>query len=309
MRYDRQELVIGKEGQKKLKDSHICIVGCGALGSVAASLLARAGIGKLTLIDRDEIHLHNLQRQFYTENNIGKLKVVALLENLKAINSSINIEVKPIDLDWKNINEIKADIILDGTDNFYTRFLIDEYCFKNKKTWIYTGAIKDKGSLLVITPESKYSFTSIYKDHYSTETCDTSGILNSTSVIMASMQVNEAMKLILGHENEEKLLQINLKNNSITKLNPINGKPEIFHYLNGEKASSIIKQCGEDSWNIKHEFDYENTKSKLSKIGNIEDKKYYFKFKNMKFFKDNRIVIYSDNKDNAKTLISQYLGN
>ena len=103
MRYNRQELIIGKEGQKKLKDTHIAIVGCGALGSVTATLLARSGIGKLTLIDRDEIHLHNLQRQFYTEKDIGKLKVIALKEHLKSINSTINITTKPIDLDWKNI--------------------------------------------------------------------------------------------------------------------------------------------------------------------------------------------------------------
>ena len=314
MRYDRQEILIGKEGQKRLKDIHVCIVGLGALGSVSAELLARAGIGKITLIDRDDVQIDNLQRQLcYTEEDIGKLKAIALKEYLEKVNSSISLDAKPIDIDWKNISNCKSELILDGTDNFQTRFLINEYSRKNNIPWIYTGAIQQRGSLLAITPKEEYCFYCIFGEHYSKDTCDTAGILNSTSVFMASLQTNEAYNIILNKKYEKHLLNINMTNNSITRIKPARsikcnvcrGK---YDFLDGKREQPIIRQCGEDAWHIKREFDYEKEKKRLSSLSKTEEFSYYFVFKNMKFFKDNRIVVYTNAKEKAKSLIAQYLG-
>ena len=140
MRYSRQELYknIGKQGQQKLRKSHVVIVGVGALGSVVADLLCRAGVGKLTLIDRDYIEEHNLQRQsLYTEVDIGQPKAVAALDHLKRINSTVEMVSHVADLYYENVSLLKGDVVVDGTDNMETRFLINEYCVKYNLPLVY----------------------------------------------------------------------------------------------------------------------------------------------------------------------------
>ena len=140
-RYSRQMLLkeIGEEGQSKLDYKKVVIVGIGALGTVAAELLARAGIGSLRLIDRDVVEESNLQRQIlFTEKDVGKSKSVMAAEKLKEINSLIKIESYPLHLDPKNVSLLQdADLVLDCTDNLETRFLINDHCRKEKIPWIY----------------------------------------------------------------------------------------------------------------------------------------------------------------------------
>jgi adenylyltransferase/sulfurtransferase len=158
-RYDRQEIFhsIGKEGQKKLSDSRVLILGCGGLGSASASLLARAGVGFLKIVDRDFLDLSNLQRQIlYDEDDIknGLPKVIAAEQRLKKINSTIQIEPILSDVNRFNIEKLiqDVDLVIDAVDNFETRFLLNEACVKQKRSWIYGAAIESYGLTMNIIP-------------------------------------------------------------------------------------------------------------------------------------------------------------
>ena len=148
-RYSRQTALseIGEKGQQLLAQKKVVIVGVGALGSVAAELLIRAGLGKLLLIDRDIVEESNLPRQFlYCEDDIGKSKALAAQERLQKINKNCQIQAEAAHLNKKNLSLLAdADLILDGTDNLSTRFLLNDYCKKEKKLWIYAAAIKTSG--------------------------------------------------------------------------------------------------------------------------------------------------------------------
>ena len=150
-RYSRQEIIpeIGKKGQQKLKKSKITIIGVGAIGTVTAELLTRAGIGNITLFDKDIVELNNLQRQtLYQENDVGKAKSLVAAKKLQKINSTIKIKGYNTEINSKNITKIKSDIILDCTDNMETKFLINDYCSKEKIPWIYASAIKNIGTII-----------------------------------------------------------------------------------------------------------------------------------------------------------------
>ena len=151
MRYHRQELFIGQEAQKRLRTSHAVIVGVGALGTVAAELLVRAGIGRLTLIDRDIIEESNLQRQslFLTED-IGKSKAALAKKRLVQINSEIIIDAYAVDLDEKDTTLLEGDVILDGTDNMYTRFVINDYAKKYAIPFVFCAAVGNKGMIYTV---------------------------------------------------------------------------------------------------------------------------------------------------------------
>jgi adenylyltransferase/sulfurtransferase len=156
-RYSRQMILdeIGKEGQELLNNSSIAVVGCGALGSVICDHLARAGIGKIRIIDRDIVELENLQRQIlFVENDIGSPKAVAAKEKLRNINSDVDIQGIVKDLNPSNAEKLvkDVDIVLDGTDNMETRYLINDICVKNDIPWIYGGAVSTYGMSMNIVP-------------------------------------------------------------------------------------------------------------------------------------------------------------
>jgi molybdopterin/thiamine biosynthesis adenylyltransferase len=208
-RYSRQIILqnIGEEGQEKLLNSSVAIVGCGALGTVAANNLARAGVGKISIIDRDFVELNNLQRQMlFDENDIGEPKAVAAAEKIASINS--DIEIHPIikDVNYTNIEEILngVDLVIDGTDNIQTRMLINDVCVKNRIPWIYTGAIGTSGMSMNILPDKaciRCLYPGIPKAG-SLPTCDTMGVLNTITVIMGSIETTEAIKILLGFYDE-----------------------------------------------------------------------------------------------------------
>ncbi|MBA3063007.1 MAG: NAD(P)H-binding protein, partial [Atribacteria sp.] len=156
-RYSRQVILpnIGEEGQKTLLKSKIAIIGCGALGTVVANNLVRAGVGKISIIDRDFVELNNLQRQIlFDEDDIGIPKAVAAAEKLKRVNSDVEIEAMVKDLNHMNAEKIMSDVdlVLDGTDNMQTRFLINDVCVKSKIPWIYTAAVGTYGMMMTIVP-------------------------------------------------------------------------------------------------------------------------------------------------------------
>lgn len=217
MRYSRQEALIGIENQKLLSSKTICIIGLGALGSSSSNLLARAGVN-LILIDDDKVDLSNLQRQsLFNEDDIGKNKAETAEKYLRKINSEIKIYFYNEELTKKNINLIKADLVLDCTDNLGTRFLINDFCSKNKIPWIHTAAIENSGLIFNIIP-GKACFNCIYKNISNAERCEDLGISNTVTSLISSLQVNEAVKILLNKKHEENLIRVNLENNSFDKI-------------------------------------------------------------------------------------------
>src|SRR6516162_4082287 len=195
-RYSRQTRFapLGEEGQRRISASHVAIVGLGALGSVQAELLARAGVGTLRLIDRDFVEIGNLQRQFlYDESDAEEAvpKAIAAARRLARINSQIAIEPLVTDLSPRNADELLAgvDLILDATDNFETRYLINDYAVREGTPWIYGAAVGSYGVKLAILPGLTACFRCVYPDppEGAQPTCETEGVLGSVTAAIAAL--------------------------------------------------------------------------------------------------------------------------
>lgn len=326
MRYIRQEIFakIGKKGQEKLRKSNVAIVGLGALGSVSAELLTRAGVGKLVLIDRDVVELSNLQRQsLFNENDIGNPKALAAKEKLNAINSDVKINFFVDDLNFENIKKIlnKKNLILDCTDNLETRFLINDFSVKNKIPFIYASAVGSKGYVFDVIPNKTPCLRCFLKEATQLDTCETIGVLNTITSLISSIQANEAIKIILNKNNIEKnLLYFDIWKNELIKIK-INKNKDCaccvknnFEYLIGKKASKVIKLCGDNIYQIKTKTidsnQFNNLKNKLKKIGKIVDFGYCITFDNkLTIFNDGRALVKANDEKEAKSLHSKFIGN
>ena len=321
-RYSRQEInaEIGKAGQKKLENSAITIVGLGALGSVAAELLARAGIGNLIIIDRDIVELSNLQRQsLYDENDIGKPKSVAAKEHLSKINSEIKIVSFSEDLSPENIEKMistNISIVLDCTDNLETRFLLNDFCVKNDIPIIYSSAVGSKGSLFNIIHGKTACLRCFLKDSNQLDTCETTGVLNSITHIIPSLQTNEAIKIILGKEYEKNLVYFDVWKNEIEKIK-VGKNPSCeccakhnYEYLNDKKSSKVVKMCGSELFQIKgKQIDLLELKKKLS-MGKLVEMENCLNFNNqITVFADGRCLIKAASESEAKSVYSKFIGN
>ena len=205
-RYSRQILFrgIGAEGQKKLAAARVAIVGCGATGSALAGLLARAGVGTLRIIDRDYVEPSNLQRQsLFDEKDAAESlpKAIAATRKIAAFNSEIALEPKVEDLVPANIEVLLEgmSLILDGTDNFETRYLINDYAVDRSLPWIYSAAVGSYAVTLNIVPKQTACLACIFPDspRGMVETCETSGILNSAVNLVASIAATEALKFLV----------------------------------------------------------------------------------------------------------------
>ena len=200
---------IGAPGQQKLLGGRVAIIGCGATGSVLASLLARAGVGTIRIIDRDYIEASNLQRQsLFDEKDAAESlpKAVAGARKIAAFNSQIVVEPHVADLTPANIDSLLQGmpLILDGTDNFETRYLLNDFAVKNSLPWIYTGAVGSYGVTMNILPGRTACLACMFPDvpHGMVETCDTAGILNSAVNLGASIAATEAIKFLVGAESQ-----------------------------------------------------------------------------------------------------------
>jgi adenylyltransferase/sulfurtransferase len=316
MRYSRQVIYekIGPERQKMIESSKVCIVGCGALGTVAAELLTRAGIGRLVLIDRDIIEEHNLQRQtLFTEEDVGRAKAEAAAAHLNKINSNVKVNYHITDLDHKNVDLLKSHIVLDCTDNLFSRFLINEFCYKNKIPWIYCAVIGSTGMLMNIIPKRRHCFRCIFEESSGLDTCETRGILNTTPHALIAMQVTEALKILTKQVSEKDMMHFDLWNLKLSRIKvkkkvdcPVCSKG-IFEYLEG-KSHGLVKLCGSGNFQFKGKVAFYSLKDKLSKVGKVQDMKYCFHFKELTVFKD-RVLIKADDEAKAKSLYSKYIEN
>ncbi|HTD20903.1 MAG TPA: ThiF family adenylyltransferase, partial [Ktedonobacteraceae bacterium] len=209
-RYSRQTLFgpIGKEGQERLHASTVTIIGCGALGTVLANNLCRAGIGHLVIADRDYIELNNLQRQIlFDEDDITRRlpKAIAAAEKLRRINSDTIIEPLVEDINADGIESLvqDTDLVLDATDNFETRYLLNDVCVKYARPWIYSGVIASYGVTMNIVPGDTPCLRCVFPEiplPGTTPTCDTAGVLNGIVGAISGVASTEALKILLKSE-------------------------------------------------------------------------------------------------------------
>jgi molybdopterin/thiamine biosynthesis adenylyltransferase len=206
-RFSRQILFapIGEKGQARIQDAHVCVVGCGALGSFQAEALARAGVGRLRLIDRDYVDYSNLQRQWlYDESDAQNEspKAIAAARRLHQLNARVQVEPLVADLSPSNAEELIAecDIVLDGADNFETRYLLNDVSVKRSIPWVYGAAIGSYGIVMPIAPSRGPCFACLYPDPPTgpQPTCDVDGVLASTTAAVAALQVAAALRLLVG---------------------------------------------------------------------------------------------------------------
>jgi molybdopterin/thiamine biosynthesis adenylyltransferase len=266
-RYSRQVLFrgVGAEGQRRLATSHVVIVGCGATGSVIASLLARAGVGVIGIIDRDYVESSNLQRQsLFDEQDAAESvpKAIAAARKIAAFNSHIVVEPRVADLTPSNVASLltEAQLILDGTDNFETRYLINDFAVKNALPWIYTAAVGSYGVTLNVIPGQTACLACVFPQapQGAVETCETAGILNSAVSLAASIAATEALKFLVGAQQRLRrtLLSFDVWHNDRAEIaadKPRSGCPTCqlheFPHLAGEGRPHITL-CGRNSVQI-----------------------------------------------------------
>lgn len=316
MRYSRQELILGEAGQTKLEQAKVAIIGLGALGSVSSQLLARAGLGQILVIDRDKVELSNLQRQLlYGENDVGKAKAQIGATRLSNINSEIQVEGVVTDLNYKNIDLLEGyDLILDCSDNLYTRYLINDFASKHKIPWIYSAAVKDYGNVYLHKP-GKACFACLFEDQgIALDTCETSGVLSPLTSIIASIQAEYAIDYLRGKNIDEKLLHFDLADMSINKIKPSQRKAckacaEDYEYLDGKKElQQIHYRCSRAYEFFQAELNFPELKSKLSKLGTVKgDAKHLF-FENLSVFDNGRVMIKAESMEQAKAELAKYIG-
>src|SRR5579884_2746137 len=209
-RYSRQTLFgpIGKEGQERLKQATVTIVGCGALGTVFANNLCRAGIGHLVIADRDYIELNNLQRQIlFDEDDVSRHlpKAVVAAEKLRRVNSEVTVDALVEDVNAEGVEALvrNTDLVIDATDNFEVRYLLNDVCIKYGRPWIYSGVIASYGVTMNILPGDTACLRSAFPDMPQpgkTPTCDTAGILNGIVAVITGIAATEAIKILLKSE-------------------------------------------------------------------------------------------------------------
>jgi len=331
-RYSRQILfsAIGESGQQRLLDARVAVVGCGALGSFQAGALARAGIGFLRIIDRDYVELSNLQRQWLFDQcdvEQGLPKSIAAARKIATINSSIQVEPAVADLTPANVDELlgDSDLILDGTDNFETRYLINDYAVSRKRPWIYGAAVGSYGITMPVAPGDSACLRCIYPDPPAgaQPTCETAGVLGTITALIASIQVSEALKILCGAEPSRKITTVDVWSGEIRQVAqpgpepscPACGRSE-FPYLEG-KHRAPVSLCGRNAVQI-HErhrpLHLAELAARLAPLGPVRSNEFALRFEIPPYlltvFPDGRAIVKGTTDVGvARSLYAKYVGN
>ena len=333
-RYSRQILFaeIGERGQEKLLSSKAVIVGCGALGSMHAIALARSGVGRLTIIDRDYVDESNLQRQFlFEESDAAEAipKAVAAERRLHRINSAIDVRSVVADLNPSNAEELLADagVIMDGTDNFETRYLINDVAVSRGVPWIYGAAVASYGIEMPVIPGRTACLRCVYPDPPAgtQPTCDTGGVLNSITAAIAALQVADAVKILSGRCDRviPRITRMDLWDGAIRQTDQPDRDPDCpacarrdFVYLNGEKRAPI-SLCGRNAVQIHvaaRHIDLNELKRRLAALGEIRANEFALRFAQppleMTVFADGRAIVKGTTDPAvARNFYARYVGN
>jgi molybdopterin/thiamine biosynthesis adenylyltransferase len=335
-RYSRQILFpeIGKAGQEKLINSRVLIIGCGALGASHAEMLARAGVGFLRIVDRDFVEFTNLQRQtLYSERDAKERlpKAIAAKNRLGQINSEVEIEAIVADVNNSNIESLitGCDLILDGTDNFQIRYLINDGCVKLNKIWIYGAAVSSYGTTMTILPNKTPCLRCIFEEMPgagSSPTCDTAGVIQPIIAVVSSVQVSEALKVLVGKTEKlhKSLMQFDVWQNDWRKIKL--GAPNedcktcgkrIFEFLDGETADFSAVLCGRDAVQIsppnQAQIDLSSLAAKLENLGAVKQNEYLLRLNiedyELTVFRDGRAIIRgTDDISQARSIYAKFIG-
>lgn len=332
-RYSRQILFpgIGNEGQKKLKKGFAVVIGCGALGTIIASALVRAGVGKVRIIDRDFIEYHNLQRQIlFDEEDIKSNlpKAIAAERRLKKINSEAEVEGIVSDVNYTNIERLvqNADVILDGLDNFETRLLINDTSLKHNIPWVYGGAIASMGMTMTIIPHETPCWRCFVPGHSGgglTLTCDTAGVISPAPWAIASLQSAEALKILIGSEKIRRgLVVIDVWENEFRHLQiaPNENCPSChgkYEFLEGKSSTKTTSLCGQNAVQVLSSrvgsVSFEELSARLKMVGEVNYNEFMLNFTvdshEMVIFSDGRAIVKNTTDESlARGLYAKYIG-
>lgn len=330
-RYSRQVIFpgIGQEGQRRLGHSFVVIIGCGALGTIMATSLVRAGIGKVRIIDRDFIEYNNLQRQvLFDEEDIKNQlpKAVAAEQHLKRVNSSIEIEGIVADVNYTNVERLVrgADLILEGLDNFETRYLINDVSLKYGIPWVYGGVISSHGMTMDVIPGETPCLRCLSPKMPSIGlTCDTAGVINAAPFIIGSLQSTEAIKILLGaKEINRDLLFIDVWKGTFQRLR-VSRRAECpacqgrYDFLEGQVGVKTSSLCGQNAVQVVSpkvtEVSFDQLARRLEPLGNVSHNEFMLRFVidgyEMFVFPDGRAIVKNTGDESlAKGLYAKYIG-
>jgi len=335
-RYSRQILFspIGKDGQEKLLKSRVLLVGCGALGAAHAEVLARAGVGFLRIVDRDFVEFTNLQRQtLYSESDAKERlpKAVAAKNRLAEINSEIEIDAIVADVNHSNIEGYvkDVDLILDGTDNFQIRYLLNDACVKHEKTWIYGAAVSSYGTTMTIFPNETPCLRCIFEEMPSagsSPTCDTAGVIQPIISSISAIQTTEAMKILTGNFDtlHKSLIQIDVWQNDWRKIKLSKPNEDCeccgkrnFEFLDAETNEFSAVLCGRNAVQIAPpkptKIDLQMLSERLKQHGEIKQNEYLMRLKfgnyELTIFTDARAIIRgTDDISEARSIYAKFVG-
>ncbi len=337
-RYARQMRypAIGVDGQRRLLSSRVLVVGCGALGSVLANTLARAGVGMLRIVDRDFLEMNNLQRQvLYDEQDVrsGLPKAIVAKARLERINAQVQIEAVVADVAQRNIGQLVegVDLIVDGTDNFETRYLLNDAAIRWQVPWVYGGCIGAEGQSMTILPGVTPCFRCLHPDPPppgALETCDSAGILAPIVNVIASLEACEALKILTGHlEAVNRELQVfELWDNRVrqVRLDALREHSQCpacvqrrFEWLTGERGSHTAVLCGRNAVQLSFPeqaaVSLAMLEARLEGMGPVTRNAYLLRLTlpahQITVFPDGRAIIAgTEDLAEARTLYARYVG-
>ncbi len=332
-RYARQIAFagLGEAGQERLLGSRAAIVGCGALGSFQAAALARAGVGRLTIVDRDYVELSNLQRQWLFEESDaaeGLPKAVAAARRLGRINSSVEARGMAADLTPSNIEELLggAQVILDGADNFETRYLINDFALSRGIPWIYGAAVGSYGLAMPVIPGRTACLRCVYPEAPAgvQPNCETAGVLNSITAAIAALQTADALKILAGRGDavRPRITMVDVWEGGVRQIEQPAPAPDCpacgardFAYLEGRRRAPV-SLCGRNAVQI-HErarpLDLERLAAALAPLGEVRANDFALRFATgpyqMTIFPDGRAIIKGTTDAGlARSLYARYVG-
>ncbi|OIJ22182.1 thiamine biosynthesis protein ThiF [Anaerobacillus alkalidiazotrophicus] len=333
LRYSRQILFqpIGEEGQKILASKKVLIVGMGALGTVLANHLVRAGVGHVRFADRDYVEKSNLQRQMlFDEDDVLEAlpKAVAAEKRLKKINSDVIVEGIVTDVTLKNIDDLmdSVDLVLDGTDNFQTRFLINDACYKVGVPFVYGGAVSSRGMSAIFIPGVTPCLRCFIGSGNSTgQTCDTIGVISPVVDIVASFQIIEALKYLTGNHDVQRksLITFDVWKHHIYEMNFSKKKDTCptcslkeYPSLQDANEQAVTSLCGRETVqiNMGHRLDLDEWAAKLSKVAEITKTPFLLRVhlkegEKLVLFPDGRTLVQgTEDIIRAKNLYARYIG-
>ncbi|MEK4249258.1 ThiF family adenylyltransferase [Paenibacillus sp. FSL W7-1287] len=332
-RYSRQMLFqpIGEAGQKKLQQSSVCIIGMGALGTVLASHMVRAGVGLVRMVDRDYVELSNLQRQMlFDEDDVRDSlpKVIAAENKLRKVNSSVQLEAIVADVSLNNIDALLqgVDLVLDATDNFATRYLLNDACWQRNIPFVYGGAVSSRGMSGIFIPGQTPCLRCFIQSADSTgQTCDTVGVIAPVVDIVASYQAVEALKFLVGAEKQhrESLVTFDIWHNQYFELKYNAPRPDCpccgtkqYPALQ-EEQQLVVTLCGRETVQFvsREELNLKQWKERLEGIATaIRFNPYLLKVElpegeRLVIFADGRVLVQgTEDLVRAKTIYARYIG-